>query len=86
MDEVTRQTVNDMKNMSVISLACLRVVLFESECFKKNNGVRQRCVESLSLFNAYMNAVMKEVKMGLAKCVKFSVNEREWRLMICCMQ
>ena len=35
--------------------------------FRINSGVRQSCMMSPWLFNVYMNAVMKEVKMGMAR-------------------
>ena len=48
-------------------LACVRVKGGESECFRISSGVRQRCIMSPWLFNVYMNAVMKEVQMGMGR-------------------
>ena len=38
-----------------------------SERFKVDSGVRQGCIMSLWLFNVYMDAVMKEVEMGMGR-------------------
>ena len=45
----------------------VRVNEDESEWFKINSGVGQWCIMSSWLFNVYMDAVMKEVKMGMGK-------------------
>ena len=61
-----------------------------SEQFGIDSGVRQGCVMSPSLFYVYMDAVMKEGKMGmgnreengdyLAACMKASYDGSEmWR-------
>ena len=39
----------------------------ENECFRINNGVRQGCIMFPWLFNVYIDAVMKEVKMGIGR-------------------
>ena len=50
----------------------------ESECFRINIGVRQGCVMSPWLFNVYMDAVIKEVEMGMGRRgVKFQEEGRE---------
>ena len=55
--------------------------MLESDCFKIDSGVRQGCIMSSWFFNVYMNAVMKEVKMGMRKRgVRFQEEGREWRL------
>ena len=67
--------------MYVNSLACVRVKGGESECFRINNGVRKGCIVSPWLFNVYMDAVMKTLKMGIGrKRVRFQEEGREWRL------
>ena len=49
----------------------------ESERFRIDCGVRQGYVMFSSLFNAYMDAVMKEVKMGMGRRgMKFLEDER----------
>ena len=48
-------------------LPVLRVKRGESECFRINRGVRQRCIMSPWLFNVYMDPVMKEAKMGMGR-------------------
>ena len=35
--------------------------------FRINSGARQRCIMSPWLFNVYMDAVMKEVKVGMRR-------------------
>ena len=47
----------------ICMLACVKVKGAESECFRINSDVRQRYILSPWLFNVYMDAVMKEVKM-----------------------
>ena len=49
--------------MYMDSLACVRVKGGENEQFRINGG-RQGFILSPWLFNVYMDAVMKEVKMG----------------------
>ena len=42
-----------------------------------DSGVRQGCIMSPWLFNAYIDAVMKEVNMGLRREVGFQEAGRE---------
>ena len=56
---------NDIKSINVNSLACVRVEGGESECFRINSGVRQVCIMSPWLFNIYVDAMMKELKMEI---------------------
>ena len=42
-----------------------------------NSGVKQGVYW---LFNVYMDAVMKEVKMGMGRGMRFQEEGREWRL------
>ena len=51
--------------INVNSLACVRVKGDESECFRINSDVRQRCIMFPWLFNVHMDAVKKAVKMGM---------------------
>ena len=37
------------------------------EQFRTDSGVRQGCIISLWLFNVYMDAVMKDMKMGMGR-------------------
>ena len=49
-----------------------------SECFRIDGGVRQVCIMSLWLFNLYIDAVVKEVKMGMGRRgVRFQEKGRE---------
>ena len=67
--------------MYINSLACVRVKVGESACFRIESGVRQGCFMSPRLFNVYTGALMKEVKMWMGKMgVMFLEEEREWRL------
>ena len=72
--DVGGKYLSGIKSMYVDSLACVRVRGGESEQFRINSGVRQGCIMSPWLFKVYMDAVMKEVKMGIRK------EGREWRL------
>ena len=58
---------NSIKSMYVNSLVCVKLKGGESEAFRIDGCVRQRYIMSPWLFNVYMDAVMKEVKMGLRK-------------------
>ena len=61
---------NGIKCMYVHNLACIRVKSGESECFRIDTRVRQGCIMSPWLFNEYMDAVKKEVKMGMRGWVR----------------
>ena len=81
--EALWQVLSGMKSMYVDSSACVRVKGGESERFRIESGVRQGCIMSLWLFNAYMDAVMKKVKMGVEmgrRGVRFLEDGREWKL------
>ena len=39
----------------------------ENECFRIDSGVRQGCIMSPWVFNEYMGALNKEVKMGMGR-------------------
>ena len=49
------------------SSAFVRVKGGESEHFRTDSGVRQGYIMSPWQFNAYMDGVMKEVKMGMGR-------------------
>ena len=71
-----------IKSMYVDGSACARIKWGESERFMIDSGVSQVCIMSPWLFNVYMDAVMKEVKMGMGrKGVRFLVDMREWTLL-----
>ena len=46
-------------NMYIDNLDCVRVKVGESEWFKIDSRVRQRCITYPWLFNVYIEAVMK---------------------------
>ena len=63
------------------SLACVKAKEDENECFRIDGGVGQVCTMFPWLFNVYMDAVMKEVKMVMGRRgVIFLKEWREWRL------
>ena len=64
---VDGKLLNENKSTYVNSLACVRVKGGENECFKINSGRRQGCIISLWRFIVYMDEVMNEVKMGMAR-------------------
>ena len=53
--------------MYVNSLVCLRVKGGVSEWFRMDSGVRKGCIMYPWVFNAYINAVLKEVKKGMER-------------------
>ena len=62
-------------SMLIVQLVC------ERERFKIDSVVRQDCIMSPWLFNIYVDAMMKEVKMGMGRRgVRFQEVRREWRL------
>ena len=70
-----------IKCMYVDSSACVRVKGGASEHFRIDSGIKQGCVMSPWLFNVYMDAVMKELKMGMGRRVmRFLEDVKEWRL------
>ena len=80
MYDVGGKLFNGIKSMYVGSLACVRVKEGESERFRIDSAVRQGCMPSW-FFNVYMDAEMKEVKIGIGrKEVRFLEDEREWKL------
>ena len=71
---------NDMQSVYVNSLPCVRVKGCESECFRIDSGLRKVCIMSPWLFNVYMDAVMKELKGGWGRGVRFREDGRDYRL------
>ena len=58
---------NKIKSIYVNSLAYVRVKGGESKCFRIKSGVKEGCIIFLWFFIVYMDAVMKEVKMGVGR-------------------
>ena len=78
MYDVGGKLLNGIKRMYVDSLACVRFKWGESERFRIDSGVRQGCIMSLWFFNVYMDAVIKEVEMGMGRMgVRFMEEGRE---------
>ena len=72
-----------IKSMYEDSLACLGVKRGMSERFRADSGVRQGCIMFPWLFNVYIDAKMKEVKIGVGRRgVRFMEKGREWRLSV----
>ena len=65
--DVRVKLLEEIKSMYVDSLACVSVKGGVSVRFRIDRGVRQVCIMSPWLFNVYMEAVMKEVKMGMGR-------------------
>ena len=67
--------------MYVDSLAFVRVKESECERFWIDSWVRQGYIMSLWLSHIYMDAVLKEVKMGMGRRgVRFLDDGKEWKL------
>ena len=80
MYDVGGKLLNGIKSMYVNSLACIRVKGGESECFRIDSGVGHGCITTF-VFSMYMDAVLKEVKMGMGRMeMRFLEKGREWRL------
>ena len=58
-------TLEALSSMYIHTVSCVRVKGDESEDFIIDRAVRQDCIMSLWLFKVYMNAVMKELKIGM---------------------
>ena len=70
-----------IKSMNIDSSACVRIKGSESEQFRIESGVRQGCIMYPSLFNDYMEGVMREVKMRMGRRgVSFLEDRIEWIL------
>ena len=81
MYDVCRKLVSGVKSMHIDSLSYVRVKGGENECFRINRGVRQECIMPPWLFNVYMDALMKEVKMGMGRRgMRFMEEGRESKL------
>ena len=53
--------------MYIDSFAGVRVKGVKNERLRIDSGVGQECIMSPWLFNAYMDAVLKEVKIGMGR-------------------
>src|SRR5678815_5131771 len=72
---------NGIKSMYDDSEACVRINGVKGDWFSINRGVRQGCVMSPWLFNLYMDGVMKEFEVGVARnVVRMMENGDEWRV------
>ena len=58
---------NGIKSRYVINLTCVRVKGDESEFFRIDSVVGQGCIMSQWLYNMYVDAVMKGVKMEMQR-------------------
>ena len=67
MYDVSSKLLNGIKSIYVNSLAFIRVQGGEGKCFRIESCVRQDCIMSPELFDAYMDPVMKEMKMGIGR-------------------
>ena len=70
-----------IKSMYIDRSACVRIKEGDSEWFRIDGDMRQGCIMSPWLFNVYMDAVIKEVKIGMGRRgVRFLEDGREFRL------
>ena len=69
MYDVGGKLLNGIKStgMYLNSLSCVRVKRSESECFRIDSVVRQEWIIFPWLVNVYMDAVRKEVQMGMRR-------------------
>ena len=67
MYDVDDKLLNRIKSIYISSLICVRVKGGKNECFRTDGDVRQGCIMSHIFFNVCMDAVMKEVKMGMGR-------------------
>ena len=67
MYDVLGKLLSGINSMYVDSSTRFRVKGSESERFRIDSCVRQRCIMSPGLFNVYMDGVMKEVNMGMGR-------------------
>ena len=67
MYDVDGKLLNRIKTMYINCPACVRVKGGESELFRVDSGERQGYIMSSWLFNVHMDAVMKEVKIGIGR-------------------
>ena len=67
MYDVGGKLLININSIYLNSLACIRVKESESKCFRIDSSVRQGCIIFPLLFNVYMEAVMKEMKMGMGR-------------------
>ena len=79
--DVGGEQLNSIKSMYANSLPCVRANEGESECFTIDGGGRQGFIMSSWLFSVCLDAVMKEVNIGMGKIgVRFLGKGREGRL------
>ena len=74
MYDVGDKLLNGIKSVYVKSLACARIKGCDSECFRIDISMRQVCIMSPWLFNVYMDALTKEVKMGMGRSMSQNLN------------
>ena len=58
---------NIIKSKQINILACIRMKGGESECLRINSCVKQGRIMSPCVFNVYMSAIIKNVKMGMKR-------------------
>ena len=75
MYDVGSKLLNGIKIMYINNLAYVRIKINESECFRINSSMRQGSIMSPRLFNVYMDAVIKELKIGIGS--EISENGKE---------
>ena len=67
MNNVGGKLLNGTNSLCVSSLGCVSVKGCEIRCFRIESDVRQSFIMSPWLFNVYMGAMVKEVKMRMGR-------------------
>ena len=67
MYDMDAKLLNEIKRRYVNSRVCVILKLGENECFRIDSGVRHRYMISPWLFNVYMNAARRDMKMGMRR-------------------
>ena len=65
MNDMGCKNLSGIKSMYVNSLACVSLKGGESECFRIECMVRQRCMMFPWLFNVFTDGMKKEGKIGI---------------------
>ena len=76
----------ELRVFYVESLACVGVKGGVSEWFRIDSGLRQGCIMSTWLFNVYMDAMLKEVKMVMRRRGVRFMEDGRGDYLVSCMQ
>ena len=82
--DVVGKLLNGIKSVYINSPSYIRLKGVKRVCFRIEIGVRKGCIMSPCLFNLYIDAVMREVKMGMG--VRFLEEGENGDSLVSCMQ